>query len=149
MLPRSTTCSARHRTPKPARRLAASRRTESSKLGVKVRCRNSTIPTRRGPAFQSSADGGRIHHRHRRMTEFSFPYVSVASSGGEYFEVSFAEIEEGEESEECDHAYFLIQRQFEDYDGGLFYIESHETKLCGHFKIIGAELARDTFRSEE
>jgi len=81
-----------------------------------------------------------------RMTEFFFPHVSVASSGDEYFEVSFAEIGEGEESEECDHAYFLIQRQFEDYDGGLFYIESHETKLCGHFKIIGAELARDTFR---
>jgi hypothetical protein len=55
-------------------------------------------------------------------------------------------MEEGEESEECDHGYFLIQRQFEDYDGGLFYIESHEPKLCGHFKIIGAELARNTFR---
>ena len=80
------------------------------------------------------------------MTEFSLPFVSVASSGGEYFEVSFAEIEEGEESEECDHAYFLIQRQFEDYDGGLFYIESHEEKLCGHFKITRAELGRDTFR---
>lgn len=80
------------------------------------------------------------------MTEFSFPYVSIASSGGDYFQVSFAGIEEGDESEECDHAYFLIQRQFEDYDGGLFYIESHEPKLCGHFKIIGAERARDTFR---
>jgi hypothetical protein len=80
------------------------------------------------------------------MTEFSFPCVSVASSGDEYFQVSFDEIEAGEESEEFDHAYFLIQRQFEDYDGGLFYLESHETKLCGHFKIIGAELTRDTLR---
>src|SRR5271155_3419961 len=82
-----------------------------------------------------------------RMTEFSLPHVS-AESAGEYFQVSFAEIEAGAESEECDHVYFLIQRQFEDYDGGLFYIESHEERLCGHFKIIRAELARNAFRLE-
>jgi hypothetical protein len=74
------------------------------------------------------------------MTEFSLPCVSVASSGGEYFQVSF------EESGDSDHAYFLIQRQFESDDGGLFYIESHEEKLCGHFKIALAELGRDIFR---
>ena len=80
------------------------------------------------------------------MTEFSFPYVSVASSGGEYFQVSFAESEESEGGEDTDRPYFLIQRQFESYDGGLFYLESHETRLCGHFKIRRAELGRDTFR---
>ena len=71
-----------------------------------------------------------------RMTEFSFPYVSVASSGGEYFELSFAE------SEDSDRSYFLLQRQFESYDGGFFYLESHETKLCGHFKIRRARSSR-------
>jgi hypothetical protein len=74
------------------------------------------------------------------MTEFSFPRVSVASSGAEYFEVSFAE------NEDSDRAYFLIQRQFESYDGGLFYLESHETRLCGHFKIRRADLGRETLR---
>jgi hypothetical protein len=47
------------------------------------------------------------------MREFSFPCLSVASSGGEYFQVSF-------EESEGDRAYSLIQRQFESYDGGLF-----------------------------
>jgi hypothetical protein len=74
------------------------------------------------------------------MTEFSFPCVSVASSGGEYFQVSF------EESDDSDRAYFLIQRQFESYDGGVYYVESHEPKLCGHFNIKRAELGRDTLR---
>ena len=76
------------------------------------------------------------------MREFHFPCLSVASSGGEYFQVSF------EESEDSDCAYFLIQRQFESYDGGLFYVESHIPKLCGHFKIRRAELGRNTFRLE-
>lgn len=76
------------------------------------------------------------------MTEFSFPCVSVASSGGEYFQVSFAD------DPDSDSAYFTIQRQFESYDGGLFYIESHERILCGHFRIRSAQLGRDTFRLE-
>ena len=76
------------------------------------------------------------------MTEFSFPNVSVASSGGEYFQVSFTD------SDDSDHAYFLLQRQFESYDGGFFYIESHERTLCGHFKIRRAELGRNIFRLE-
>jgi hypothetical protein len=74
------------------------------------------------------------------MTEFSFPCASVASSADEYFQVSFAE------SDDSDRAYFLIQRQFESYDGGIFYVECHESKLCGHFKIKRAELRRDTLR---
>jgi len=76
------------------------------------------------------------------VTEFSFPNVSVASSGGEYFQVSFTD------SDDSDHAYFLLQRQFESYDGGFFYIESHERTLCGHFKIRGAELGRNILRLE-
>jgi hypothetical protein len=51
------------------------------------------------------------------MTEFSFPCVSVSSSAGEYYQVCFGD------GEDPDEAYFLIQRQFEDYDGGYFYVE--------------------------
>jgi hypothetical protein len=71
------------------------------------------------------------------MTEFSFSNVTVASSGGEYFQVSFAD------KEDSDDAYFLIQRQFESPDRGHVYIESHQRILCGHFKIRKAELRRD------
>lgn len=76
------------------------------------------------------------------MKEFSFPYVSVASSGGEYFQVSFGD------GEESDHSYLLIQRQFESDDGGYLYVESHERRLCGHFKIRKAELGRNMLRLE-
>jgi hypothetical protein len=76
------------------------------------------------------------------MREFSFPCVSVASSGGEYFQVSFAD------DQDSDDEYFLIQRQFESYDGGFFYLESHERTLCGHFKIRRARLGRNMFRLE-
>ena len=54
-----------------------------------------------------------------------------------------------EDSEDNDDGpYFLIQRQFESYDGGLVYVESHEERLCGHFKIRRAELGRNMFRLE-
>ena len=76
------------------------------------------------------------------MTEFSLSYVSVASSGGEYFQVSFAE------HEDSDDAYFLIQRQFESPDGGRVYVESHHRPLCGHFKIRKAALLRNVLRLE-
>jgi hypothetical protein len=64
----------------------------------------------------------------------------VASSGGEYFQVSFAN------KADSDDAYFLIQRQFETDDSGRLYIESHEQSLCGHFRIRRAELGRDLLR---
>ena len=76
------------------------------------------------------------------MTEFSFPCVSVSSSGGEYSQVYFGD------DEDSDEAYLLIQRQFEDYDGGYFYFESPQECLCGHFKIRWAELSRDVLRLE-
>ena len=76
------------------------------------------------------------------MTEFTFPWVSVSNSGGEYFQVCFGDDEDSEE------AYLLIQRQFEDCDGGYFYVESSQECLCGHFKIRRAELSRDVLRLE-
>jgi hypothetical protein len=41
------------------------------------------------------------------MTDLFLKHVSVAESGGEYFQVSFAD------DEESDDRYFLVQRQFE------------------------------------
>src|SRR5664279_3840427 len=76
------------------------------------------------------------------MTEFSFPCVSVSSSGDEYFQVCF------QEEDDSDEAYLLIQRQFEDDDAGYFYVECPHEPLCGHFKIRRAELGRDVLRLE-
>ena len=76
------------------------------------------------------------------MKEFLLPNVSVASSGDEYFQVHFSD------KRDSDDAYFLIQRQLESPDGGRVYIECHEEKLCGHYKIRNAELRRDMFRVE-
>jgi hypothetical protein len=63
------------------------------------------------------------------MKSFSLPNVSVASSGDEYFEVSF------DAGDDDDSPYFLMQRQLESPDGGVVYIESHEEALCGHFRV--------------
>jgi hypothetical protein len=66
----------------------------------------------------------------------------VAESGGEYFQVSFAE---DKDSDDC---YFLVQRQFESPDHGRLYVESHLRTLSGHFRVRRAELARGLFRLE-
>jgi hypothetical protein len=76
------------------------------------------------------------------MKEFLLPNVSVASSGDEYFQVHFSDKQDSAD------AYLLIQRQLESPDGGRVYIECHEEKLCGHYKIRKAELRRDMFRLE-
>ncbi len=76
------------------------------------------------------------------MTELSLKHVSVAESGGEYFQVSFAD------DEDSDDSYFLVQRQFESPDHGRVYVESHLRTLCGHFRIRRVELGRDLFRLE-
>lgn len=34
-----------------------------------------------------------------------------------------------------------IQRQFEDADGGVFYVESHDDKYIGHFRLRRLELS--------
>ena len=76
------------------------------------------------------------------MTELSLKLVSVAESGGEYFQASFAD------DEESDDSYFLPQRQFESPDRGRVYVESHLPTLSGYFRIRRAELERGLFRLE-
>jgi hypothetical protein len=76
------------------------------------------------------------------MTDLSFKHVSVAESGGDYFEVLFADDEKGDDS------YFLLQRQFESPDYGRVYVESHLPALSGHFRIRKAELRRNLLSLE-
>jgi len=76
------------------------------------------------------------------MTDLFLKHVSVAESGGEYFQVSFAD------DEDSDDSYFLVQRQFESPDHGRLYVESHLRTLSGHFRIRRAELERGLFRLE-
>ena len=66
-------------------------------------------------------------------------HVSVGESGDEYFQVSFDS--EAPSHGDFDlsglaHPYLLIQRQFEDDDGGVCYIESHDhDTYTGHFRL--------------
>ena len=82
------------------------------------------------------------------MKELCLPHVSVSSAGDEYFQVSFQAREDDYESDDVEQDYFLIQRQFESYAGELYYLESHDEELCGHFKIRRATLGRDFLRLE-
>ena len=79
------------------------------------------------------------------ITELSLPYVSVASAGDEYFQVSFDARPEGTDG---DTPYFLLQRQFESHDGGRVYIECHQRELCGHVRVSQAVLSAGLLRLE-
>jgi hypothetical protein len=66
-------------------------------------------------------------------------HVSVAESGGEYFQVSFdseAPSDDDFDLSGPDHPYLVVQRQFEDDDGGVCYIETHDhDTYAGHFRL--------------
>ena len=65
-------------------------------------------------------------------------HVSAAESG-DYYQVNFEATDDG------DGPYVLIQRQFEDDDGGLCYLETHDQDYIGHFKVVRATLDRHRF----
>jgi len=63
---------------------------------------------------------------------FRAKHVSIGESGGEYFEVSFDNEDPSDDDLDLsppDQPYLLVQRQFEDDDGGVCYIETldHDT----------------------
>jgi len=70
---------------------------------------------------------------------FYAKYVSVGESGGEYFAVSFDN--EDPSNDDFDPSgdedpYLIVQRQFEDDDGGVCYIETHDHDThSGHFRL--------------
>ena len=62
-----------------------------------------------------------------------------ASESGDYYQVIFEAERDG------GNAYLLIQRQFEDPDGGVCYLEAHDEDYVGHFKVVRATLKRNRF----
>jgi hypothetical protein len=65
-------------------------------------------------------------------------YVSVAGSDDLYFQVSFDTQDPGEDLDLSAplQPYLLVQRQFEDEDGGVCYIETHDPDTyAGHFNL--------------
>ena len=70
---------------------------------------------------------------------FHAQYISVGRSGREYFAVSFDnEYPSNDEFELSDDEdpYLIVQRQFEDDDGGVCYIETHDhDTYSGHFRL--------------
>jgi hypothetical protein len=65
--------------------------------------------------------------------------VSVGESGDEYFQVSFDCEPPGVDDFDPsvhDSPYLVVQRQFEDDDGGVCYIETHDhDTYTGHFPL--------------
>ncbi len=66
-------------------------------------------------------------------------HVSIGESGDEYFQVSFdseAPSDYDFDRSGRDHPYLVVQRQFEDDDGGVCYIETHDhNTYAGHFRL--------------
>jgi hypothetical protein len=65
-------------------------------------------------------------------------YVSVGEFDDQYFELSFGTEDPGADLDLSApmKPYVLLQRQFEDYDGGVCYIETHEPdRYAGHFHL--------------
>jgi hypothetical protein len=71
--------------------------------------------------------------------KFHAKYVSVGESGDEYFQVAFdneAPSDDDFDLSGPDHPYLIVQRQFEDDDGGVCYIETHDhDTYTGHFRL--------------
>ncbi len=63
--------------------------------------------------------------------QFHANHVS-ASADGDYYQVLFEALEDSSDPES---PYLLIQRQFEDPDGGRCYVETHDEKYIGHFRV--------------
>ena len=65
--------------------------------------------------------------------------VSIGEAGDEYFQVSFdSEVPSDDDFDLSgpDHPYLIVQRQFEDDDGGVCYIETHDhDTYAGHFRL--------------
>lgn len=65
-----------------------------------------------------------------------------ATESGDYCQVQF------DAEDDADGPYLLIQRQFEDIDGGLCYLETHDLDYMGHVRVVRATLSRNRFHLE-
>src|SRR5215472_12012168 len=70
---------------------------------------------------------------------FHAKHVSVEESGGEYFAVSFESEDPSDDDFDLsgdEDPHLIVQRQFEDDDGGICYIETHDhDTYSGHFRL--------------
>ena len=65
--------------------------------------------------------------------DFHANYVSISVCGDrDYYQATF---QAEQDTDDPDSPYLLIQRQFEDQDDNLCYIETHDEKYCGHFLL--------------
>jgi hypothetical protein len=81
---------------------------------------------------------------------FRAKYVS-ASENGDYYQVAFENTDPASDAADVDSPdspYLLIQRQFEDPDGGRCYVETHDEGYIGHFRLRSIELSRSRFLLE-
>ena len=65
---------------------------------------------------------------------------AFASENGDYYQLGF---ENGVEDD--DGPYVLVQRQFEDPDGGVCYIETHDADYIGHAQVARASISLGQF----
>ncbi len=87
--------------------------------------------------FIPSARWPRTLEREGRPVQFHAKHVST-SEDGDYYQVMF---EAGEDAGDPQRPYLVIQRQFEDPDGGLCYVETHDEKYIGHFRVRRIDLS--------
>ena len=74
---------------------------------------------------------------------FRAKYVS-ASENGDYYQVMFENTDPAGDAADVDgpdSPYLLIQRQFEDPDGGRSYVETHDDGYIGHFRLRSIEFS--------
>ena len=88
-------------------------------------------------------------------------YVSVGDFDDQYFQVSFENVHPAADYDLSAPTlpYLLIQRQFEDDDGGVCYIETHDPDTCaGHYRLrlveftptrLAIEIEKPTHRTVE
>ena len=76
--------------------------------------------------------------------KFQATYVSISEFDDQYFGISFNTEDPGADLDLSApmKPYVLLQRQFEDYDAGVCYIETHEPgRYAGHFRLRLVEFA--------
>lgn len=74
---------------------------------------------------------------------FRAKYVS-ASESGDYYQVAFENSDPAGDAADVDipgSPYLVIQRQFEDPDGGRCYVETHDEEYIGHFRLRSIEFS--------
>src|SRR5262249_41350997 len=90
----------------------------------------------RCPEVALLAMGEKVTEARPPPVRFRAKHVSIGESGGEYFQVSFDNEDDDLDLSPPDQPYLLVQRQFEDDDGGVCYIETldHDT-YTGHYRL--------------